>query len=220
MAPPPRKIATREKMMQIIQDLASKKQLKKAVKWASRAIILFPGDIELYELLGNLAWTDGQYDIAALAFRAILQTKPFDAEARINLAICLSATGFHHDSLNELIFVIRHNPSNAQAFMNMASTYFILDMLEQAISSILESIRLRPDVPQGYSILGGIYFKQLRYGSAEEAFKAAVMIQPDDPMAHFRLGAAFMMQNREKSAIREFEIACYLGDKDSCDITQ
>ena len=127
---------------------------------------------------GNSAYSSGNYEAAARAYREAVEAAPEDTTARHALATSLAQMGRTEEALEQLRIVVELKPESVVAHYNLGTMYSQLGDIEQAAQQFREALDLAPDLIDARFNLALLLERQ---GLLEQALEQYAEIQRQDP---------------------------------------
>jgi tetratricopeptide (TPR) repeat protein len=168
-----------------------------------------------------------RFEEGEVAFRAILDARPGDLQARLGLANALLLQGRRVEALAEYETIARADPTHYGARLKAGELRWKLGYLDDAVRELRATVELRPSEPQGWRALGGALLdasgvmlgaNQYRRDHLEESVRAlqkALAGSPSDAGARVFLGTALRRLGREEDAILAYAEASRLDPRDA-----
>lgn len=134
---------------------------------------LTPTVAKVYDDLGKVYTSQGDFDRAAAAHRKAIQLDPGFARAYTHLGIASSLKGAFDEALSYHQKAIEVDPGLPQAHYNLGVDYLHLGLPHKAIAAFERAIALDADYSRAYEALGRIYLEQGEKGGAEKYLEQA-----------------------------------------------
>lgn len=190
-----------------------------------------PTNALAYKNLGILLHFDGQYEEAAIAYRASLQADPEIAETHQMLGELMAYTGDYDAAQAAFQDAIRLDPGNGDLYSQLGEAFLATEQFEPAEAAYREATRLNPDYEYNRRKLARALFQQgkvdeaiaayeniyydignelrtyERYAQAEVAFREAIRINPDFVDAHIQLGITLQDLGQSEAAEVAYQAA-------------
>lgn len=125
-------------------------------------------------LLFGLQWPEQ----AALHYRAVLDQRPRDVEARLQLGVALTAGGQIAPALDAFRTAVDVDPEHGGARLMLARASFGSGDLPAAATHAEQAVRLRADDADAHDLLGRVRAVQGRFPEALASFRRALRIDP------------------------------------------
>jgi tetratricopeptide (TPR) repeat protein len=132
----------------------------------------------------------GEYPRAIDLYRQFTIHEPGNLGARINLGVCLSASGLEEDAIREFQHCIRENAGLHQAHYNLGNTLFRLGRFTEARRCFESALALQPNHRSSQKNIAHLLMQIGRYDEAASYFEEA-LIQRDDVTLSQNLGICY-----------------------------
>jgi serine/threonine-protein kinase len=166
-----------------------------------------------YTVLAQTYRDLGRTADATRTYRAALDVKPCDYEARLGLADQYAQQKQFDLALAEYERARVADPDNGVTLARMAEVYVQQDRFDAATLALEEAarlfeaqVRLEPGHPKPASDLGKAYFLLGDMPQAVRALEAAATLSPADPQLRYLLGLAHAQNGDAPSARAAFEV--------------
>ncbi len=170
-----------------------------------KALTKAPGNIELYQLLGELFVQKNQWGKAKTAFAEVLKLSPDDPSALFGLGKVYRLEGDCAEAGNYLQLARHLTPDNPDVLTEMAICHDSLEQSAQAEEFYLRVAELRPMNPSSFNNLGFHYLIQGAYPQAIDAFLTGSRLRPEDRLIKNNLAAAYILNGDEGRGLSLFE---------------
>lgn len=166
-----------------------------------------PHDPRTYQLMGNVASAQGNWDEAVHAYRQALQVDPGLQGVHLKIAVLLlthsSDPNAWHQALIDLNDELQVDPGSAEAEYEIGEVYRKHDQPQSAAAAFQKSLARNPDaVPARVGLAKAL--QQL--GKKEQALAAlqpAEQVSPSDPSVRFLLAQIYRSLGNTAQANRE-----------------
>ncbi len=142
-----------------------------------RLMKVAPHSARGYQVMGQVAASDGNWQQAVEAYRQAIQTDPMMPGVHLDLAVQL----------------LLHSPDP--------------DAWQEALRNLQAEIQISPSNPDPYYEIGEVYRKHDRPAEAEKAFRQALELRPTHVEARLGLAKVLREQNRKQEAVSVLEPA-------------
>ncbi|MEW6412301.1 MAG: tetratricopeptide repeat protein [Candidatus Zixiibacteriota bacterium] len=105
----------------------------------------FPTDYESLVQLGNQLMDQGNFPIAAEAYKRALAIDPRDPNVRTDFGACLHGMGLQRRAIEEFHRVLTEHPEHAIANFNLGIVFYNTKTLDSARYYWKEYLRIEPD---------------------------------------------------------------------------
>jgi tetratricopeptide (TPR) repeat protein len=144
-------------------------------------------------------------------YRALLQWRPDEAQARYLLGNLYARQRRFEEALEEYALVPPHHPHFTDARLRMSAVLRLAKKPKQAYDLLFECARLNPRNGQIFLNMGKLLYDMGLNASAVRAFERAVQLLPNDAQAHYLLGFLYNMLGRENWALAAWRKAVELA---------
>ncbi len=155
--------------------------------------------------LGQIAMERNDYATAVDEYRASLQIRGSDADARLALALVLQKQGQHDEAIKELNEATRFVPDFAEAYEALTTSYMVKGLqvetryaqamvvfskgdYQRAARELSEVVKSKPELPGAHLGLGLSYEQLGKRDEAIAAFKQVLALRSGDVAAIQALG--------------------------------
>jgi predicted O-linked N-acetylglucosamine transferase (SPINDLY family) len=156
-----------------------------ALEQYKQALLLYPNELNLQIMCGNLCVDLGRFEAAAGHFRRILALNK-NPDARNALCFALQALGNEahgngNFKLAEACFeeVIQHQPNNAAYWYNLGNAQRELGHTQNALNSFTQSIKLNPRDADAHNNLGNVQRELGQLEKAIASYEKALTLNPN-----------------------------------------
>lgn len=147
---------------------------KEIIEQLKQKIAEMPVDPELYDELGRVYGSDGQYEQSLNAYRQALALEPNYARAWIGIAMTYERMGRVDNAIDGYKRSVELDPNSEDAFLalrSIALLYFNNRRYQEAVEAFKQTIAKRPDVDSEYVSLAMAYLKLGDKESAMEQYR-------------------------------------------------
>ncbi len=109
-----------------------------------------------------------QYELAAEAYRALLQLQPENADAWYSLGVCYGELKRHEQAVNAYREALRRQPTHVDSWINLGVSYSRAHKFDEAIDAYRQALRLQPKSADIWYNLGVAYYRQGRHDKVWE----------------------------------------------------
>lgn len=179
--------------------------LKKALKYAWRAIELKNDYRDAYDLVGNTFFKMKDYENSIKAYEEVISIDPKDAMGYYNLGCAyLAVQNFPKAEENWKNAILREKRIKRRKREDQSS----VDELDISLT-----VLKRPVSFGAHKSLGILYLRQNLHEKALEEFKNAIALEPADPEPYYEIGKIYKDQKKATDAIEYFKKYLYRGGK-------
>jgi tetratricopeptide (TPR) repeat protein len=168
-----------------------------------------PADKNIPEcmMLGAARMKEHKYVEARDVFGLVLARDPNNAEAMLNIGICLACIGATLPGLEAMREAVRMQP-NAPAFRaHLGEMLRRLGRFEEAETAFRASLHLNPSSPGILSVLGLTAAQRGRHDEGLEICQRAIAMNPRVALVHYRKGLILAMQGKTEAARQSYQEA-------------
>jgi len=184
--------------------LVEHQELTKARKVFTRLDSLNPNDPAIYNTLGNINFTLGDYIRSARNYRKALELGRRDQNLLINLGLALFGTGRNEEGLKHLLEAVQLDSTSTDALYYLGVGYNRLRKTDKEAACYQKVLQLDPDYLEALINLGTLYIKQGKPGEAEQLFARALELDPARPLAWEGLGKILYARENYDQARKAF----------------
>jgi len=161
----------------------------------------------LYLLRGKLAYSAGQFQAAADAFRKALEADPRSARARINLGSSLVRLDQTEEAISQFRQALELEPQNLTARFNLGQLLLSRDQAGEAVSLLEAVTQQSPNDAEANLSLAQAYERLGRVELALAAYRQTVRLDPSVEQAWIGGSQLLVEQGRNTEAIQVLEQA-------------
>ncbi|MHC4474168.1 MAG: tetratricopeptide repeat-containing sulfotransferase family protein [Planctomycetota bacterium] len=132
----------------------------------------------------------GQLKRAEAAFKRILKTDPYHADALHLLGLIAYQTGRVNMATDLMSRSIRSDPNNSLYYNNLGNVFKDLRRIDEAISCYQKAIQLNPYLPGAYHNMGDALQNRGESDQAISCYRKALDLKPDFAEAFYSLAMA------------------------------
>lgn len=176
--------------------------------------------IDAHAGLGYAYIEKEDFESAIKELEFVVDQRPEDEDARLNLGVAYYRNGFIKESLDQYKYVLEHSKATdrAELYYNMGIATARQGTLDEAKDFLKKAIAERKDrYPEAYNNLGLICNAQ---GNPDEAivfYKKAIELKNNNyAFAYYNLGEALRIKggkNNEEAAMNNYKVALKQNDK-------
>jgi tetratricopeptide (TPR) repeat protein len=138
------------------------------------ALARWPDDALLWEQLGEIKQTEGDYGGAIAAAQRSLDEVPSSEECWLHYGILLAQEEKYEGAVAAFKRVLALDPQAVWAMHNLASCLEKLGRRDEALVEFKRTLALKPDYGTGWLKLGQLYEEMGRTNDAEQCFNTAL----------------------------------------------
>jgi tetratricopeptide (TPR) repeat protein len=162
----------------------------------------WPQHVEAHRQLGRILGRTGSVWACAEMWRAVVQLTPDDPEAKLALALALSACGEHDQAISMLEKLVADEPGSAERSTDLGMALLAAGRGTEARATIDAAIRMNPDLAQARCALALVHHESGDLHEAAANYRRATELAPDWVVPWFNLGLA-LYQAWDLPAARE-----------------
>jgi cytochrome c-type biogenesis protein CcmH/NrfG len=160
-----------------------------------------------YQLMGEVAATEGNWQAAIDSYREALKLEPGLSGLHLRIAVLMLEHSPEPDAwkqaLEELSTELKINPSNPEAEYEAGEAYRKHGDLEQAIPAFRRALRLEPKFVDARIALAKALRQQKKTQEALDVLEPARESRPPNAAVHFLLAQLYRNANRTADAEKE-----------------
>ena len=168
----------------------------------TRALAIFPCDIDALRQRAAALTSLGRLAEAADGYRTLLTLCPDDAEAHLNLGNLQKLLGQPGDAMACYRRAIESRPGFSDAHYNLAIVLYESGQHQQAVDGFSRAIALAPDHAPAHLNLGNALKSLGQLEKAVASYRSALAIRPDFAAAHLDLGNVLSELGQSDQALR------------------
>jgi tetratricopeptide (TPR) repeat protein len=161
----------------------------------------------LYLLRGKLAYSAGQYEAAAEAFRQALAADHRSARASINLGTTLVRLGQTDEAISRFRQALELDPKNLTARFNLGQLLLGRDQAAEAVTLLEAVTKESPDDAEAHLSLAQAYERIGRIEGALAAYRQTARLDPAVEQAWIGGSQLLVEQGRNREALQVLEQA-------------
>jgi tetratricopeptide (TPR) repeat protein len=185
-------------------------QLAQALALYRRVVEAAPEHAEAWQLLGDCAYSLGEFTLAVEALQRALRLRPGLAYLHCGLAQALARLGRREEAAEQLGNALRLDPHNAEASMELGVLLAEAGRLAEALPLLQQAARAVPDSAVAQHNLGVALAQAGRKQEAERPLREALRLKPDYADCHGNLGNVLRDLGRPEEALDYFRTAARL----------
>lgn len=175
-------------MIEIINDvlaLYKKNRFEEAKLICEQALIKYPEDFRIINLLGVLYFKLQKYDEAIILNLKAIKINPNHSSLYNNLGLTYKQLEKYKDAIINIKKAIEINPNYAEAYNNLGTIFKELNQFEEAHKYYNKAIMLNPSYSEAYLNLGLLYRDIKKYEESITCFTKAIKINPNYAEAYY-----------------------------------
>ena len=185
-------------------------ELSAVVEIAQALVQQYPGNLNIWSVLGAAQNDLGRVYEASVAFKNVTVINPNYAAGFSNLGTTLQAQGKLEEAIAAYNQALSLKPDFVEAYSNMGNALKEQGKLEEAIVAYNQALSLKPDIAEAYSNMGNVLEAQGKLDEAIQAYSKAIALKPAFVEAYNNLGNALKEQCKLEEAIVAYNQALSL----------
>ncbi len=164
-----------------------------------------PNQIEALQLLGIIAFQNGNTEEAIACYRKALAVNPNLAPVHSNLGIALRTQGKLEEATWHYQQAVALQPNNAQFHYNLGFILQAQEKFEEAQESYRQVVALQPNYVEAYYNLGYVLYVQGQIEQAIACYDRAIELKPDYVEARVNRAEALLLLGDWTPGFAEYE---------------
>jgi len=144
-----------------------------------------------------------EYPEAIIAYRRIIDSYPYETEARYHLAQVLFASKRYQEELEVIDELASLEPQNHITWSLKAQAHFQLGQYGKAFDNVKRYVELEPGSANGHHLYGDVYRALEEYDSAANKYAEALKIDPQFHCSTVELAKVNVLRDRSEEAERQ-----------------
>ena len=177
---------------------------------SAAAIDLYPGAIQLWNLLAVAYSKSGNLVEAEETYLRALSLDSKNAELHNNLGVIQEERGNQKSAFVSYSAAVELSPNYVHAIINLGHLCSVTERLDQSEKLLRKAIHLDDSNAQAFSNLGSLLVKRERFEEAVSSCQQAIELAPRFSEAHNNLGTAKLRLGQREVAIESFKEAINL----------
>ena len=155
--------------------------------------------------IAALAFKVGRYELAVSQFRKVVEARPDDPEARVNLGLALSRLGRPGEARKAFSEALRLSPGHAEATFQLGVLHAKDGKYAEAADEFAAALRADPDHLAARFNLASMLSEMARHEEAAAHYAQVVEADVGNVEAHLLLGKSLALAGRYEDALDELE---------------
>jgi len=176
--------------------------------------LMHPAEPLLYQdavmFLAEALLKQGNLPQAQVWFGKLVQLRPADFQARINLGVVLWRLGLRDQAEAQYAEALRLKPDDPAVHCALGDAFLAQDRLAEAAAQFAEAKRLSPENREALTGLGRALADQGEFAEAQGPFQEVVRLCPTNATAQLNLANALLMSGQTNPAQAAFAEALRL----------
>jgi len=168
-----------------------------------KASALYPGNVDIQKLLGDVDYRTEDYAGAAAAYKKVLARDSTNKEVHNRLGGVYAAQDRYNDAISEF----RLSLPLSEGFLHLIQTYIDEGRIGDLEAEQQRAVVLAPFEASSHFSLGLVYYYEKKYDQALNEFQAALANDPRSSDARNGLGMAYGDLGRHTEAIAQYKTA-------------
>jgi tetratricopeptide (TPR) repeat protein len=156
---------------------------------------------------GKAALQNNVYSVAIRAFTEVIRREPDRADAYVNRATALHASGDAGKAIADLTRAQRLQPEDPDVYINRGIVYRSDGDHKRAIADFDEAIRLGPDGAEAHKHRGALHYLTEGFSEAVADYTRAIELDSTDPSSYFHRAAAHKAAGNYLLALADYRVA-------------
>lgn len=152
-----------------------------------RVIEIDASKSQAYDLLGQLAAGDREFEKAAEQFSKAWRANPANVPSLLNLASALMEAGDNTRAFDELQTFLKRQPEDAAARVYLAQVLLEMDRIDDAIKELEKVVQGQPNASKAWLQLSQLETERGNWAKAVSHLKQVDKLVPDDPIIESEL---------------------------------
>jgi len=162
-------------------------------------------------ILSVLTWKQvGHWRNSVTLFSYVIQIKPDNILAHLNLGEALSKKGNLIQALPHYEFILKKNPRHYNALINMGMALMNMEKIEEAITYFNQALKIKPDDSKALRLTGYAMADMGKYEQAIQYYNQALTTDPSNSELYFLLGVAYNALQKQTLAAQYYQKAIEL----------
>lgn len=163
-----------------------------------------PDRTDIHDAVATAYFVLKQYDKAIEHFTRVMQLKPMDAKAYINLGAVYNRKEEFQKAADLLKKAITRDGHSVEAYYNLGISYRGLKQPAMAVNSYKEALKINPRMLDAMQNLGNTYLEMNNPKAAIAQYNNALEIDPDFERAKRGLARAQEIEDQNKANFNPF----------------
>ncbi|MBC6471944.1 MAG: tetratricopeptide repeat protein [Hormoscilla sp. GM102CHS1] len=177
-----------------------------------------PNHADALHLLGDIAYGQGQYEVAIRLYEQSLASKSKNGhKLHNNIGLALEKQGKIDEAIAHYRQALSINPKHVSSHSNLGKALYLQGKISEALACWQRVLDMRPDDPKAHNNLGTAMVRQLEYDRAIRHFQQAIACKQNYAEAYKNLGIVKEKQEKYSEAIAYYQQAITL-DPNRADI--
>jgi len=164
---------------------------RRALEAYEAALKLRPDDPDALRTAARLYLRHELNSQAVPLLQRLVQVKPHDVAAEIDLGTAYAATGQFQKAERELTEVRRTGPHNPEVLVPLAAIDLKTNRARDAVPLLLEAAHVAPDQYKPHYLLGSAYNRTGEFQSAAKELELAAKLDPTNSDVQYQLAQAY-----------------------------
>ncbi len=178
-------------------------------------LTLRPDYAAAYSDLGNVLFSQGQFDQAVAQYERAVALEPTLYQAHNNLGNVFSRQLKFDQAITRYKQALAFKPDFVEAYSNLGGALRACGQFDEAARCYEQAIALAPNDAQAYNSLGSLLGVLGKLDEAQSRFSQALTLQPDYVEARNNLGNVFAKQGKFDQAVPLYQQALSLRSDDA-----
>jgi len=175
-----------------------------AIEIIKGLIAVDPDITDAYFSIGNIYFQQQKFREAIDYFQQVLERKPDDTFAAINIALSYEGLGKLDDAERFILDYIAKGFEESQLYFMLGSMSFAQKKYDKAIPYFEKCLSLNPESASSHNFLAAIAIVREDLAPAEDHLRQALRVNPRLPNVHYNQAQIEEKRGRMKEAITEY----------------
>jgi superkiller protein 3 len=186
-----------------------------AIEYWEKAVAANPDLRMAHVMLGDAYRTRGDYDKAAVHFKAATLLDRYGYTNHYNLGVAYQMLNRLQDAAAAYLQALEINPRDVKSNMNLGLVYLALGQLDSAVLFLQRATTLDPNNAQAWSNLGVAFDARGSILEAESTYRKALELDSKNVITQQNLAQNLISQNKNTEAVVIMEGAVKLSNAPS-----
>ncbi len=192
------------RQLRVLELALAGRQLDTVQDQLTELVTRAPSNDELWSFLGETAFETGDLEVAAVAFRRVLDLRGQHHETLIYLGTVLSDLGRFDEAEMYLREALEQEPASFLPSFTLGALDVVRGDHRVALEHLADALRV-DEVPQAWYLTGVCHLALGRPGKAIAALRRAVELAPNFEEAVYQLGIAYLRRGWTRLALETFQ---------------
>ncbi len=202
-----RKLANPKEKIGIFNELSRAREMgmgdddEKAIAIIRGIIASDPEVVDAYFSMGNIYFQHQRFAEAVDCFKLVLERKPDDSFAAINIALAYEGLGKFDEAESFALAFLKKGVREPQLYFLLGNMNFLLKKYDKAIGYFETCLSLNAESAASHNVMGAIYIAKGDLDKADQQLRLAMQIGPKQTNVHYNLAQI----DEKRGQLREAE---------------